>query len=69
MRSTADHIFGVDEAILVTQWFHLDRALYTCDKLGIDGVGWRQARGTAMRPLCVRTVAIAARMTLPGCAF
>ena len=39
MRSTADHIFGVDEAILVTQWFHLDRALYTCDKLGIDGVG------------------------------
>jgi SanA protein len=35
----AGHIFGVEEAILVTQWFHLDRALYTCDKLGLDAVG------------------------------
>jgi SanA protein len=35
----ADYIFGVQDAILVTQWFHLDRALYTCDKLGIDAVG------------------------------
>jgi SanA protein len=32
-------IFGVSDAVLVTQWFHLDRALYTCDKLGIDAVG------------------------------
>jgi len=35
----AEHIFGVQDAILVTQWFHLDRALYTCGKLGIDAVG------------------------------
>ena len=35
----ADHIFRVHHAILVTQWFHLDRALYTCHKLGIDAVG------------------------------
>ncbi len=35
----ASYIFGVEEAILVTQWFHLDRALYTCDKLGLDAVG------------------------------
>ena len=35
----AEYIFEVEEAILVTQWFHLDRALYTCDKLGIDAVG------------------------------
>ena len=35
----ADYIFGVQEAVLVTQWFHLDRALYTCDKLGLDAVG------------------------------
>ena len=35
----AGYIFGVQEAILVTQHFHLDRALYTCDKLGIDAVG------------------------------
>ena len=35
----AEAIFGVEEAVLVTQWFHLDRALYTCDRLGIDAVG------------------------------
>jgi len=35
----AEYIFGVEDAILVTQWFHLDRALYTCDKLGINAVG------------------------------
>ncbi len=35
----AEYIFRVEEAVLVTQWYHLDRALYTCDKLGIDAVG------------------------------
>jgi SanA protein len=35
----AGDIFGVEDAILVTQAFHLDRALYTCHKLGIDAVG------------------------------
>ena len=35
----ASYIFGVEEAILVTQWFHLDRALYICDRLGLDAVG------------------------------
>ena len=42
----AGTIFGVEEAILVTQWFHLDRALYTCDKLGIDAVGVAADRHT-----------------------
>jgi SanA protein len=35
----ARHIFGVKEAILVTQSFHLPRALYICDALGIPAVG------------------------------
>ena len=35
----AGYIFGVTDAILVTQAFHLDRALFTCDKLGINAVG------------------------------
>ena len=35
----ADYVFDIEDAILVTQWFHLDRALYTCDRLGIDAVG------------------------------
>jgi SanA protein len=36
----AKAIFGVDEALLVTQNFHLPRALYLCNALGIraDGV-------------------------------
>lgn len=33
------HIFGIRRATLVTQGFHLPRALYLCNKLGIDGVG------------------------------
>ena len=33
------HIFGVDEAILVTQRFHLPRALFTCRNLGVEAVG------------------------------
>jgi SanA protein len=32
-------IFGVEKAILVTQAFHLPRALYTCQALGIEAVG------------------------------
>jgi len=33
------HIFGVQDAVLVTQAYHLDRALYTANRLGIDAVG------------------------------
>jgi SanA protein len=35
----AKAIFGLQEAILVTQSFHLPRALYTCSRLGLDTVG------------------------------
>jgi SanA protein len=35
----AKEIFGVKKAILVTQNFHLPRALYTCNQLGVDAVG------------------------------
>jgi SanA protein len=35
----ARDIFGLDKAILVTQRFHLPRALYTCNQLGLDSVG------------------------------
>jgi SanA protein len=36
-RATA--IFGIQTAILVTQSFHLPRALYTCNTLGLDAIG------------------------------
>ncbi len=35
----AKAIFGLTEAILVTQQFHLPRAIYLCNHLGVDGVG------------------------------
>lgn len=35
----ARHIFGVTDAVLVTQAYHLDRALFLADHIGIDAVG------------------------------
>lgn len=35
----AGAIFGVKRAVLVTQAFHLPRALYTCERLGLEVVG------------------------------
>jgi SanA protein len=35
----AKAIFKVDQAILVTQAFHMPRALYTCNLLGVDSIG------------------------------
>ena len=35
----ANAIFGLTEAVLVTQAFHLDRAITTCDYLGVQSVG------------------------------
>jgi SanA protein len=35
----ARHIFQIKEAILVTQAFHLPRAIFTCRQLGVDVVG------------------------------
>lgn len=35
----AREIFRVESVILVTQEFHLPRALFTCDRLGLDAVG------------------------------
>jgi SanA protein len=42
----ARDIFGVKRAILVTQAFHLDRALYLCDSFGIDSIGVAADRRT-----------------------
>lgn len=35
----AKEIFGVNRAVLVTQEFHLNRALYLCNSLGIESEG------------------------------
>jgi SanA protein len=36
----AQAIFGLREVILVTQRYHMPRALYTCRRLGLDAVGY-----------------------------
>lgn len=35
----AKHIFDLNNAILITQKFHLTRALYLCNSFGIDSIG------------------------------
>jgi len=35
----AQEIFGIGEAILVTQAFHLPRAIYSCNMLGLPAIG------------------------------
>jgi SanA protein len=35
----AKAIFEVDQAILVTQAFHLPRTIYLCNRLGVDAIG------------------------------
>jgi SanA protein len=40
----AKAIFKLDDAILVTQQFHLPRALYTCNMLGLPAVGVKADR-------------------------
>lgn len=50
----AREIFGVEQAVLITQQYHLPRAVYTCNQLGIDVVGygtpdWGRYRDESMR--------------------
>lgn len=40
----AKEIFAVDDVLLVTQKFHLPRALFLCKALGMEATGWRQIR-------------------------
>jgi SanA protein len=48
----AKHIFGLDKMIVVTQAFHLDRSLYYCRKLGVEGYGVRcDVHGVPLRVL------------------
>lgn len=35
----AKYIFGLDRVLLVTQKYHLARAVFTCNMLGLDGMG------------------------------
>lgn len=61
----ARDFFGVEDAVLVTQSFHLSRALFVCEQLGIDAVGvsadlraYRGARWYAFREVAATLVAL-----------
>ncbi|RMG94739.1 MAG: hypothetical protein D6706_13235 [Chloroflexi bacterium] len=61
----ARHIFGVESAVLITQEFHLPRAIFTCQSLGIEasGVGadlrpYRGARWYEIRETAATLVAL-----------
>lgn len=45
----ARDIFGLQDAVLVTQAFHLPRAIYTCNTLGIEAIGVSADRRTYSR--------------------
>jgi vancomycin permeability regulator SanA len=36
----AKDIWGIDKAILISQGYHLSRAIFTCNSLGIDSTGY-----------------------------
>lgn len=36
----AKNTFNINNAILVTQYYHINRALYVCNKIGIDSYGF-----------------------------
>lgn len=56
----AREIFGLQRAVLVSQQYHLPRAVYTCRQLGIDAVGygvpyWREGQwGQSVPPVLMR---------------
>jgi SanA protein len=63
----ARRIFGVDEAVVITQGFHMPRALYLADEAGIDATGltadlqsWGyQGRKSTVREVLSRVKAVA----------
>lgn len=58
----AKHIFGVTNVYLVTQGYHVPRAVYTCQKIGIDSIGigtsryWSSYRGLVFPNYIVREI-------------
>lgn len=55
----AKEIFGITQAVLVTQNFHLARAVYTCRQLGVEAIGlgtpdWGKFRQNTMIRYSVR---------------
>ncbi|MBU0976308.1 MAG: ElyC/SanA/YdcF family protein [Patescibacteria group bacterium] len=61
----AKEIFSLDEAILITQDFHLPRAIFTCNSLGVQSLGlsadlstYPAQRNLQMRDVFASTLAV-----------
>lgn len=57
----AKDIFGIQHAVLITQRYHLPRAVYTCRQMGVEVVGlgtpdWGTFRNDSMRYYTLREV-------------
>ena len=68
----AVEVYGLRELVLVTQAFHLPRALFTCELLGVDAVGlaadqrtYRSANWYTLRETIALTVAAWDGLTRP----
>jgi len=73
-------IFGVQKAVLVTQQYHLPRAVYTCRQLGVEAVGlgtpdWGRYPERVLLPYTLREAAatlnalVALHLTHPAPTF
>ncbi len=40
----AKEVFGVSEAVLISQEYHLSRAIFTCEGVGVESVGFSATR-------------------------
>jgi SanA protein len=58
----AQAVFDLESAILVTQDFHLPRALFTCERLGLDVVGVAADR----QPYLLRSLAWSTLREIPA---
>lgn len=47
----ARHVFGLREALVVSQGFHLDRTIFLCDRLGLNAIGVSGQRTNARASL------------------
>ncbi len=48
----AKHVFDIDRAVMVTQDFHIARAVYLARRCGIDAVGFVAPNNMSARELC-----------------
>lgn len=62
----AKRIFGVEEAILITQNYHLPRALYVARRKGLDAIGFAAREPSLRNSILTKTREVVARTATFG---